>query len=220
MWFSRLFKSKSKKKDWFKTHPEVRIVPAFTLEATEEYPETTYYEFEDANNLSAGRAFAATNFYKELSMSVTHEFLVAHTTAVDKLLRNPKSIDIFEVAKLNMQLKERHEMIIDAVTPYKVSAVIYFDETEDPWSFDYNYAFKKIERWKTLKSDFFLSTPAQNLIPSTLLSNESLENYLRIATQIDKEHYKSILDVLSRVLSEKEKNSGWLNRLKLEKSII
>lgn len=219
MWLSKIFKKK-KQKDWFKSHPEVRIVPAFTLAATEEYPETTYYEFEDSNNLTCGRAFAASNFYKELSMSVTHDFLVAHTTAIDKLLRNNKSIDIYEIAKLNAQLKERHELIIDSLTPYKLGAVIYFDETEDPYSFDYNYAFKKIERWKKLGTSFFLDTPAGNVIPSSLLSEETLANYLKIASLIDSEHYKNILDVLLRVLSEKEKNSDWLKRLKLEKNTI
>lgn len=219
MWFKNPFK-RSKKKDWFKNHPEVRIVPAFTLAATNEYPETIYYEFEDTNNLSVGRAFAAQNFYKELSMGVTRDFLIAHTTAVDKLLRNTKSIDVFEVAKLNAQLKERHELIIDSLTPFKVGAVIYFDDTEDPFSFDYNYAFKKIERWKKLKSGFFLETPARNLIPSMDWSEETLDSYLMIASQIDRKHYENILDVLSQVLSEKEKNSDWLNRLKLEKNTI
>lgn len=219
MWFNRLFK-KTKKRDWYKTHPEIRIVPAFTLEATDEYPKTTYYEFEDANNLSVGRAFAAANFYKELSMSVTHDFLVAHTTAVDKILRHTKSIDVFEVAKLNAQLKERHEMIIDSLTPYKVASVIYFDESEDPYSFDYNYAFKKIERFKKQGASFFLQTPAKKLLPSLEWSQETLQNFLMIAQEIDKKHYDHILGVLSRLLSEKEKNVDWLRQLKLEKNII
>lgn len=211
---------RTRKKDWFKTHPEVRIVPAFTLSANSEYPEATYYEFEDPNNLSVGRAFAAQNFYKELSMSVTADFLKAHTTAVDKILRDKKNIDIFEIQKLNAQLKERSELIIDSLTPYKVASVIYFDETEDPFTFDYHYAFKKIERWKTLKAGFFLETPARSLIPSMDWSEETFQSCLTVAAEIDKSHYESILEILSRILSGQEMNSDWLNRLKSEKNII
>lgn len=219
MWFKKLFKSKSKKKDWYRQYPELRIVPAFTLAKTDEYPETTYYEFEDPNNITAGRAFAAQNFYKELSMACTREFLIAHTTAIDKLLRG-KSIDIYEIAKLNAQLKERLDLIIDSITPYKLASVVFFDETEDPFNYDYAYNWKKIERFKQAKESFFLSVPVRKLIPSLDWSEETLQNYLMISGKIDQEHHRNLSDVLSQVLSEKEKSSDWLKVLNLEKNII
>lgn len=219
MWFKKLFKSKSKKKDWFKQHPEVRIVPAFTLAATDEYPETTYYEFEDANNLSLGRGAAAQVVLQEMSMQTTNAFLVAHTTSIQKILYS-KSIDIFKIKELNAQLAERSHIQIDSITPYKGASVIYFDETEDPFSYDYDYAWKKMQRWKKLKADFFLQTPIRKLYPSLDWSEETFQSYLKIAQEVDKVHYQTILDVLSQVLSEKELKSTWLNQLKLEKNII
>lgn len=207
----KIFKAKPK----FKAYPELRIVPAFISGGIQ------YYEFEDSNNLTQGRGFAALNFYKELTMACTREFLIAHTEAIDKMIRNPKTIDIIEIGKLNLQLKERVEMIIDSLTPYKVASVIYFDETEDPYSFDYNYALKKIERWKKedVKS-FFLQTPIKNLIPSTLLSEENLESYMKVAQEIDRNHFQDILNVTSQHLLENQNNSEWLKKLKLEKNII
>jgi hypothetical protein len=211
-----VFKKKKPKRDWFKEYPDVRIVPAFTSSAKEGQPEVTYYEFEDPNSLTAGRAFAALNYYKELSMGCTREFLL-----VDTILRDSKKIDIIEVAKLNLQLKERLEMVIDSLTPYKVASVIYFDETEDPYSYDYSYGMKKIERWKKENiSSFFLQTPVTNLIPSQLLSEENLENYMKVARELDKTQYQNILDAISHLSSEKGNSPDWLKVLKLEKNLI
>lgn len=199
----------------FKNFPEIRTKYAFTAGGID------YFELEDPNNLNQGRGFAALNYYKELSMSCTRSFLVAHSTTVDAIIRNPKKIDIIEIAKLNLQLKERTEMIIDSLTPYKVASVIFFDETESPYDFDYNYAMTKIERWKKEPVEsFFLQTPLESLIPSTLLSEENLKSYMKVAREIDKEHYQTILDATSQVLSESQMNSEWLRELKLEKNLI
>jgi hypothetical protein len=210
-WIKSIFNRKPE----FKGYPELRTKWAFTSGGVD------YFEFEDPNSLTSGRGFAALNYYKELSMGCTREFLLAHTEAVDKILRDAKKIDIIEVAKLNLQLKERLEMVIDSLTPYKVAAVIFFDKTEDPYSFDYDYAMKKIERWKKEEvASFFLQTPLKSLIPSSLLLEENFQNYMKVAKEVDKVHYKDILDVTSQLLSEKEKSSEWLKKLKLEKSII
>jgi predicted nucleotidyltransferase len=204
-----------KREPKFKNYPELRTVFAFSSGGVD------YFEFEDSNNLTQGRGYAALNYYKELSMSCTREFLLAHVEAVDKIVRDNKKIDIIEIARLNLQLKERLEMAIDSITPYKLASVIYFDKTEDPYSFDYGYALKKIEKWKKEGvSSFFLQMPLRNLIPSTLLLEENLENYMKVAREIDLTHYKNILDVTSQVLSESQKSSDWLNRLRSEKNII
>lgn len=210
-----------RKKEWHKTHPEVRIVPAFTLPPDEfsDKP-TTYYEFEDPNNLTLGRGQAAAVVLQEMSMCVTSAFLKAHTTAVKELLKNPKSIDVYKIYELNAQLEERNSLVIDSVGHLRAASVIYFDETEDPYGFDYAYAYKKIERWKKSHQGFFLQTPLKKLIPSLDWSEETLQNYLTISREVDKAHYQTVLDTLSQILSETEKNKEWWKRLKLEKSII
>ncbi len=208
---SNLFKRKPE----FNISPELRTKFAFSCGGVD------YFELEDPNALTQGRGFAALNYYNELSMKCSREFLIAHTEAVDKILRDAKKIDIIEIAKLNLQLKERLEMVLDSLTPYKVAAVIFFDKTEDPYSFDYDYAMKKIEKWKNEDvASFFLQVPLRSLIPSSLLSEEAIQNYMKVAKEMDKVHYKDILDVTSQLLSENQTNSEWLRKLKLEKSII
>jgi hypothetical protein len=205
------------RKPKFKGFPELRTQYAFTSGGVD------YFEFEDPNSLTQGRGFAALNYYKELSMSCTRDFLIAHVEKMDGYLR-PKAggkLEIPEMAKLNLQLKERLEMVIDSLTPYKVASVIFFDETEDPYSFDYNYALKKIEKWK--KEDvasFFLQAPLKSLIPSTLLSEESIQNYMKVAREVDVIHFKTILDDTSQALLENPKNNELLKRLRSEKNII
>lgn len=191
--------------------PEHRIVPAFISGGVQ------YYKFEDSNNILSGRGFAAVNFYKELSMSCTRSFLQAHCEAVRLILRNTKEIDLPGLDKLNTQLSERLEMIVDEVTVYKVASVVYFDASENPYSFDYDYAFKKIAKWKKEKvNDFFLLTPVRDLIPSTLWSEENLTNYLQTGEKITTEHLESIFTTLSDTAIHKE----WYKMLKSEKSII
>lgn len=180
-----------------------------------------YFEMENPDDLLSGRAFEAVNFYTELSMKCTRPFLQAHTAAVKAILRNPKQINLPELDKLNTQLDERLEMIIDSLTPYKIASVIYFDASENPYSFDYQYAFKKIEKWKKEKvSDFFLSTPAKSLIPPSLWSEEVLETYMKVANQVDQEHYQTIFDSISGLLSDEDLRKEWYKTLQLEKSII
>lgn len=211
----RILKSFFTKKPYFQIqYPEYRIIPAFISGGIQ------YYQFEDSNALLCGRAFAATNAYKELSMSCTREFLIAHTEAMETVLRS-KSIDIYKLNQLNTQLKERLEMIVDTDTPYKLASVLYFDATESPYSYDYNYANKKIARWrKENVSDFFLRQPVSNLIPSSLLSEETLENYLKIAEQINQEHLQTILTITSGSLSKEKRTSEWFKWLKSRRNII
>jgi hypothetical protein len=201
----------------FNNYPELRTKYAFTSGGVD------YFEFEDPNSLTSGRGFAALNYYKELSMSCTREFLLAHNELIIKSLQ-PKvgeSLNIPAVVKSSMQMTERLEMVIDSLTPYKVASVIFFDKTEDPYSFDYDYAMKKIERWKKEEvGSFFLQVPLKSLIPSSLLSEENIQNYMKVAKEVDKVHYKDISDAISQLLSEKEKSKEWLKKLKLEKSII
>ncbi len=120
-----------------------------------------------------------------------------------------------------MQLKERLELITDTVTPYKMASVIYFDSSENPCSFDYKYAFKKIEKWKKENVGvFFSSMPINKWMPTSLLSPEILETYMRVTKEIDQEHYKTIMDSISTISSEIKINKETLSTLNLEKSII
>ena len=171
-----------------------------------------YYQFEDINNLMCGRAFAAIDFYSELSMKCTREFLQAHSAAVKELLNPSTPIDIFKLNTLNVQLQERLDMVIDAETIYKIASVVFFDKTEKPYSYDFKYGQEKIARWKKEEGlDFFLRKPIRALMPALEISDKDFLAYMKVGQQINREHLGSI----STMLSSKDATADWYKTLNL-----
>ena len=150
-----------------------------------------YYQFADINNMMTGRAFVALDFYNELSMRCTREYLEEHCTTMEGIL-NSGSIDLVGIAQLHTQLKERLTMILDPDIVYKIASVVFFDENEQPYTYDFKYNQKKIEKWKALGTDFFLQIPLNDLIPSLDLSEVDLQAYTTVANLINEKHLANI----------------------------
>lgn len=70
----------------FDLQPKHRVVPAFKLGSVQ------YWEFDDQLNVPCARAFAAIDYYDELKMRCTKDFLIAHTEAMDAVI-NSKNIE-------------------------------------------------------------------------------------------------------------------------------
>lgn len=167
-----------------------KIVKAFVSGGTQ------YFKFEDINNILSGRAFAARDFFTEMSMKCSREYLVSHCEAIDKIMTSAQ-LDISKIGQLHQQLKERLELIISPETCYKIASVIYWDKTEAPYSFDYNYSRTKIQKWKDENvSDFFLLTHLRDLIPALDLSEKDLKTYIQVGEQVEMEHLK-VLESIS-----------------------
>ena len=126
-------------------------------------------------------------------MRCTREMLKLHTEAVKALL-NSEKINIFEINKLNEALKERLEFVISGDTIWKLAAVVYFDETENPYDYDYKYGIEKIKKWKAEQdvAAFFFNSPIQTLIPSLTLSEDDLRTYTKVGEAITKEQLQQI----------------------------
>lgn len=165
-----------------------------------------FFHFTDSFNIPCERAMDALRIYQEFKNRVDDVFLKAHCLAKDNLYaKNP--INIFDLKKLDEQLKERLEM---ALPPARIienmASVYYFDESENPYKYDQAYGRKKIETWKAADKegkitdvtgqpellDFFLSMPISELIPSFDLSNIDLQTYSKIAGMMDQIHLKEI----------------------------
>jgi hypothetical protein len=165
-----------------------------------------YFEFDDFNNIPSARGFKCLTFYNELSMRCTREFLIAHTTAVDNIINNPKGIKLTEIIKMNMQLKERLEWISELDVAYKLCSVVFFDATENPYRYEYKHSLEKAQKFKDAPLDeFFFLSRITKLLPSMTLSAPDLKTYLETMTAINQEHLGSI----SMTLSETQKNTDW-----------
>ncbi len=125
-----------------------------------------YYCFEDINNLPYLRTRAALTAYNEVEMRCSREFLLEYTKKMDEVL-HAKEIDVFKIHELNGILKDRLSLTADLDLCYRLAAIVFFDETEKPESYEPAYAEKKIARWKKDQSvtDFFLQKPLKELIP-------------------------------------------------------
>ncbi|MDR1594642.1 MAG: hypothetical protein LBS43_09215 [Prevotellaceae bacterium] len=144
-----------------------------------------YYRHDDIFNLPFERGFMALAAYEECRMGVNREYLDAHTTKVRELLTAPK-VNIFEIHKLNEQLKERMLFVADADLLYKLASVVFFDKNENPSLYEIDYNKKKIEFWKRHKgvADFFLQKPLKELIPFLSISETDLRASLEVSEKI------------------------------------
>lgn len=186
----RLFRRKVKS---YMLADQYKVVEAFKLSGI------TYYMFDDQFKLPTGRGLCALTIYEEFNMRATREYLELHCRAVEKILSDPKKINIQAIAIINKNLQERLGLALFPDHVYKLASVVYFDKSESEYNYDYAYNQKKIEKWKAAGGalDFFLKQGLQNLIPSLKLPEGSAENYFQVADRIDKLHQDEVLRVLS-----------------------
>jgi hypothetical protein len=146
-----------------------------------------YFRHNDVFNLPYERGFMALAAYEECRMGVTREYLDAHTKRVREILTSQK-VDIFEVHKLNEQLKERMIFVADADLLYKLASVVFFDKNENPAIYEMDYNRKKIEFWRQHKgvADFFLQKPLKELVPFLSISEADLRVSLEVAEKVRK----------------------------------
>lgn len=178
---------------------------AFTVD------ETDYYEFEDFNNVPCERGFQCLAFYNELSMRCTRDYLKAFSDALDNTL-NAKTIKLTEVFKLNMQLKERLEMLHETEIAYKLCSVVFFDGSENPNRFDYKHGLNKADLFKRAPiDDFFFQKPVVKLMPYISSWSSDLQEYCQLTNQITQ---RQISDI-SMMLSAADKNKEYYKSLEL-----
>lgn len=170
-----------------------KIMQAFELGGT------TYYMFDQTEEVPTGRMLAALAIYNEMEMKVDKEYLELHTKAMENLLSDPKKINVMYIAQLNMNLKERLELMPLPDFVYKLASVIFFDETESPYSYSFDYNKKKIEEWKKTDGtlDFFLSRLSNELIPSLKPATGNSKMFFQVAEQVAGIHRTDLLKILS-----------------------
>jgi len=170
-----------------------KITEAFQLGGT------TYYMFDQTAEVPTGRILAALAIYSEMEMKVDKEYLELHTKAMEKLLSDPKKINVMYIAQLNLNLKERLELMPLPDFVYKLASVIFFDETESPYSYSFEYNAMKIEQWKKSGEtlDFFLSRLASELIPSLKPVTGNSKMFFQVAEQVAAIHRTDLIKILS-----------------------
>jgi|ERR1700741_309960 len=206
--FSRLALRFSRKPK-FLNEPRYRIIQEFVHNGI------VYYRHEDVFNTPCVRALSSIQYYEELQMRMTREFLLEDIKAHETINANLKKVISGSGGQLNLvdavhllgqsnvlikQKKERLEWIFEPESLYKLAAVVYFDSSENPMQYDSRYAQKKIERWKennTEMLDFFLQQPILRFAPSFKELNTDFHLYLEALEQVNNEHLEKISQFIS-----------------------
>jgi len=159
-----------------------------------------FYQFKDISKIKCQRALTVSDFYNELAMRTTRDFLLLHTEAIDKELnRDSISIDqIISLKTLNQQLKERLEMIYETDIIYKIASVVFFTLDENVYEYDDQLGRERIALFKSQGDAFFFGTLFKNLIGLKDISEADLKTYMKVGETITKEHFKTISTILYR----------------------
>ena len=156
-----------------------------------------YYQFQDIFNLPYQRGLQALVYYREISLNIGRDDLIAHIDAVRKALSvdaKTKTIDINKAYILNEQLSVRVNLPTDTELLYKLASVVYFDGNEKPETYEFSYGAKKIEHWKKHSDtqDFFLQKPIQELLPFLKEYAGNINSYQAILENVKSQHSASM----------------------------
>lgn len=187
----KLFKRKPK---FYVLDKQYAVTEAF------KYKGKSYYMFDNSFKIPSARAMSALVFYEELRMRCSEDYLRKHVRAMETILSDPKKISIHTIALLNNNLKERLNLAPFPEHIYKLASVVFFDDSESPYSYDMAYNRKKIELWKQDPEmlDFFLSREIQELMPYMNLPEKNAGTYFQVSEEVNKMHQSDLSEVLSR----------------------
>ncbi len=181
-------------KDYFKDTRHI-ITYQFTI------GDRHYFRFDDPLNTPYDRALKCLVYYKELDMNCDRQFLKAHTQAFDNALSKQQITigTLVDLKKLNDQLKERLNLPKEPELMYKLASVVFFDQFENPYTYEFKYGENKMKFWKknTCLKDFFLQKPLLELIPYLKYAGENLEQFSTMVEKETRQHWDRMLAMLS-----------------------
>lgn len=159
-----------------------------------------YFMIENAFEMRTGRALCAITYYEEFRMRCDHDYLTKHCRAIDILLSDPKKISIGVIAILHENLKERVNLAPYPDHIYKLASVMFYDDSESPFSYDFKYNQEKIKRWKEDPDllPFLVSTPLRELMPFGEHAKHNLETFLQLKESENQEHLRKLDEILSK----------------------
>lgn len=171
LWLVAINKAKKQRSPW-NTKAGVVIDLAFIHEGVE------YYQFVNGASMYTGRYAAAMDRINEIDCRVDKAYMDLFQKTLKEYLNKGNLQDAFILLH---NLETRREWVTDQEFIYNLASVWFFDKNEDPASYDYEYAYQKIGRWKKDPAmlGFFLQTPIRNYLEPLPISNESILAYFK-----------------------------------------
>jgi hypothetical protein len=193
--------------------PGHQVVQAF------EWQGKTYYKFANEYNLPWERMQVAVGLIEEDRLRVDAGYVQATLAAVKEQLDKRKTGEAY---KWLNALEERLSWPFDVDLVYRLAAVVFFDESENPYGYDAAYAYSKIQAWRLADRE------AEQL--RRFFSLLGLEHYLGPLTDagIDLKPYSeaqrkiklSQLSQLCTLLYAQQKTAAWYSSIRQEATAL
>lgn len=152
--------------------PEHQVVLAFTSDGVD------YYKFESGYNSYYERYMAGMDRISEIEQRVDAKYLDTFQKALQEYVNKG---DLHNISILNNNLKDRRQYVFNVKLLYNLASVWFFDKSENCYTYDYEYADKKIARWMKDKDllAFFLQTELARFMPLPDTVRGNMLTYLK-----------------------------------------
>lgn len=143
---------------------------------------TDYYRMVQEVNMPYGRYKYVSAALQEVDLRMSLKIMIDFIDVTEKL------IDSGQLGKAYVKLeamRSRTRLQFEPETAKNLASIIYFDETESLIDFDREYAKKKLEKWdREGGHDFFLTRPMKELLGLSDISQTTLIDYIKEATDL------------------------------------
>ena len=160
-------------------HPDI----AHKVEVAFEAGGRSFYRFIDDHQIPAGRYKYIYAALREVDLRMSLDTLKGFVAEIRKILNGgdkKNSISLESLWKVVWNMESRLDLAFEPASVARLSAVIFFDETEDLMTYDRNKGAEKVAFWeKHNVRDFFLTMPIVELLGLRNISATSLEQYIQ-----------------------------------------
>lgn len=145
-----------------------------------------YYRFKKETSMPWGRYMFLQTFLSEQNLRMDIPLLKKYMENLTKILNGNKGvIELGKAFQIIGQVQSRCELAFEVDTTYRLASILYFDDTEDLYTYDKVYNDKKIKAWKEAKSvDFFYMMPMKGFLNLSDSSVTDLQIFMEVQKEI------------------------------------
>lgn len=163
-------------------HPDFsdKVEKAFVADGVQ------YWAFKKDTTMPYGRYKYMITFVKQVDLRMTGEILAKYIEKIEQHISGERgTVNLVKVAQVLEAIKSRLALTFELETTYDYASVVYFDDTENLYSYDVEYNKKKKNRWREANTlDFFYTKPMSELFGLSDISKTDLENFLAVQPEI------------------------------------
>jgi len=139
-----------------------------------------YYRFKKEISMPWGRYMYLQTFLSEQGLRLNVELLKKYMDNLTKILNGNKGvIELGKAFQIIGQIQSRCALAFEVETTYRLASILYFDDTEDLYTYDKAYNDKKIATWKEAQTlDFFYMMPMTEFLNLSAFSPQDLQTFI------------------------------------------